>query len=71
MYGSPQPTNIKSSQGSEMESGTPCKKGPEVSHIFFVDDLLLFGEASFSQARLMEHILAEFCRISGAAYQPG
>lgn len=28
--------------------------GPPLSQIFFADDFLLFGEASFSQARLME-----------------
>lgn len=41
------------------------KKGPAVSHIFFADDLLLFGKTSFSQARMMEHVLASFCNISG------
>lgn len=39
--------------------------GPSVSHLFFADALLLYGEASFSQARLMEHTLATFCGISG------
>lgn len=43
----------------------PVPKGPKISHIFFADDLLLFGKASFSQARLMEHVLAGFCHISG------
>lgn len=41
------------------------RQGPSVSHIFFADDLLLFGEASFSQAHLMEHVLAVFCGMSG------
>lgn len=41
------------------------RHGPGISHIFFADDLLLFGSASFSQARLMEHILASFCGFSG------
>lgn len=35
------------------------------SHLFFVDDLLLFREASFSQTKLMEHILEGFCSKSG------
>lgn len=39
--------------------------GPKLSHIFFVDDLLLFSEAYFSQVRLMEHVLAQFFGFSG------
>lgn len=35
-----------------------------LSHIFFADDLLLFGHASFFQARVMEFILAHFCGFS-------
>lgn len=31
----------------------------------FADDLLLCVEASFSQARTMEHILATFCAVLG------
>lgn len=42
-----------------------ARGGPDISHIFFTDDLLLFGEASFSQARMMEHLLAKFCDFSG------
>lgn len=41
------------------------KDGPPVSHLFFADDLLLVGEASFSQARVMEHLLEDFCVTSG------
>lgn len=39
--------------------------GLQVSHLFFADDLLLFGDVSYSQARLMEHVLQEFCHESG------
>lgn len=41
------------------------KEGPPISHIFFADDLLLFGETSYSQARVIEHVLTEFCAFSG------
>lgn len=41
------------------------QEGSSLSHIFFADDLLLFGEASFSQACKMEFLLAELCGISG------
>lgn len=50
---------------SQWSAVQPTSGGPKLSHIFFADDLLLFSEASFSQARLMEHILADFCGISG------
>lgn len=56
------------SRAVELKTWTPvrlARPGPMVSHIFFADDLLLVGEASFSQARVMEHILAQFCGVSG------
>lgn len=48
-----------------------ARNGPMVSHIFFADDLLLFGKTSFSQARTMEYILAQFCGISGQRMNRG
>lgn len=41
-----------------------CRDGSEILYIFFADDLLLFGEAFFSQARVMEYVLEQFCGIS-------
>lgn len=40
------------------------KGGPLVSHLFFANDLLLFGTASNQQAIDMEKILLRFCQIS-------
>lgn len=34
---------------------------PKVSHLFFANDLLLFGEATVQQAANMEKILQDFC----------
>lgn len=39
---------VKEVQEQKWKAVKPCRQGPKVSHIFFVDDLLLFGEASFS-----------------------
>lgn len=37
------------------------RRSPKLSHLFFADDLILFGEASWSQALLIQEILADFC----------
>ena len=39
--------------------------GPEVSHFFFADDLILFGQASTKQAEVMRECLDIFCGFSG------
>lgn len=49
----------------EWRSCTASRSGPNISHLFFVDDLLLFGEATPRQATLMEAILPRFCTESG------
>lgn len=56
---------VKEVREQKWKTFKPCRQGPEVFHIFFADNLLLFREASFSQARLMEHVLADFCGVLG------
>ncbi|XP_028803541.1 uncharacterized protein LOC114758643 [Neltuma alba] len=41
------------------------RHGPSISHLMFADDLLLFGEASESQANYMMDCLERFCKASG------
>lgn len=41
------------------------KGGPAITHLFFVDDLLLFGEASVDQMKVMMKCLDNFCSSSG------
>lgn len=36
-----------------------------ISHIFFADDLFLFGEASIEQARAIAKVMEVFCIASG------
>lgn len=39
--------------------------GPKLSHICFVDDLILFTEASVAQIRVIKRVLERFCVASG------
>lgn len=39
--------------------------GPELSHICFADDLILFAEASVTQIRVIRKALEAFCKASG------
>lgn len=41
------------------------RNGPPISHLFFVDDLLLLGEASLEQMEVISACLEEFCLASG------
>jgi ribonuclease HI len=41
------------------------RTGPEISHLMFADDLLLFGTASDNQMKCMLEVLKEFCQLSG------
>lgn len=41
------------------------RTGPPLSHLCFTDDLILFGEASLSQAQVMKDCIDLFCCSSG------
>lgn len=41
------------------------KRGPNLSHLFFVDDLILFAEANLEQIRVMQACLNLFCSVLG------
>ena len=39
--------------------------GPQLSHICFADDLILFTEVSVTQIRVIRKVLEKFCKASG------
>ncbi|KAG8485688.1 hypothetical protein CXB51_019010 [Gossypium anomalum] len=41
------------------------RNGPSLSHLFFANDLILFGHAEEHQARIIKNILDDFCSYSG------
>jgi len=42
-----------------------CKNGPEISHLMFADDIILFAEATVEQAKVIKQALDTFCEASG------
>ena len=41
------------------------QSGPSFSHLFFVDDLVLFGKADGRDCAIIRDVLDEFCSMSG------
>ncbi|GLT78653.1 hypothetical protein SLA2020_501810 [Shorea laevis] len=46
------------------------RKGPFLSHVFFADDLILFGKATVENANTLMSCLDRFCSISGQKVNP-
>ena len=42
-----------------------AQNGPQISHLFFADDVLLFTKAKSSQVRKVFEVVNNFCRSSG------
>ncbi|XP_039054285.1 uncharacterized protein LOC120196582 [Hibiscus syriacus] len=41
------------------------RNGPDISHLFFVDDLILFAEVNNSHIRIIHNTINKFCNSSG------
>ena len=41
-----------------------CKNGPPLPHVFFADDLLLFGQADMATTETIMNVLEDFCNFS-------
>ena len=44
---------------------TLSTRGPKISHLYFVDDLVLFAKASVDQVQVIKGILDLFCKSFG------
>lgn len=49
----------------EWKASRVSQVGVRIFHLFFVDDLLLFGGASVRQVKVIKKILEAFCAESG------
>ncbi|KAA3458589.1 reverse transcriptase [Gossypium australe] len=57
---------MKSTKQNGLVKGAKAsRKGPEISHLLFVDDCILFGEAAERGARILKEILQEYANCSG------
>lgn len=50
----------KSIENGKWKGVKAARRGPILSHIFFADDLILFGEATNTQAKCTEDVLSKF-----------
>ncbi|KAL5752311.1 hypothetical protein ACOSQ2_022818 [Xanthoceras sorbifolium] len=41
------------------------REGPDISHLFFANDLIIFGHATVDQAEVIKSYVDNFCAISG------
>lgn len=48
-----------------MKGAKARRKGPEISHLLFADDCILFGEATNKGAKLLKEVLKEYEECSG------
>lgn len=42
-----------------------CKNGPQITHLFFADDSLLFCRARMEELQVFQHILSKYEQVSG------
>ncbi|KAH1122210.1 hypothetical protein J1N35_005370 [Gossypium stocksii] len=48
-----------------MKGVRPSRRGPEISHLLFADDCILFGEATQKGAKILKENLKEYEQCSG------
>ncbi|KAA3468586.1 reverse transcriptase [Gossypium australe] len=58
-------------QNGLVKGARASRRGPEISHLLFADDCMLFGEATENRARILKSILQEYERCSGQCVNCG
>jgi len=53
---------VRAGQWKPLQVG---RNGPQISSLFFADDVVLFAKATETQARLIQDCLTRFCVASG------
>lgn len=48
-----------------LEADSFVKGGPSITHIFFVDNIILFRDATIHQMKVIHKCLSDFCNASG------
>ena len=48
-----------------MASVAVCRGGPKLSHLFFIDDILIFCKASLAECDALQRILRVYEKASG------
>lgn len=65
MYGSSQPKYSTLGTTGLWKGLRAAREGPIVSHLFFVDDLILFDEETSRQAKCIKEVVKKCCVLSG------
>jgi hypothetical protein len=50
--------------------GVPVARGLSITHLMFVDDVILFGNGSISEWEVFKEVLELFCKATGMAFNP-
>ena len=56
---------LEAEQRQTIHGGQVCRRAPQVSHLFFADDSLLFARADEGEAEELSRILELYCEASG------
>jgi hypothetical protein len=62
--------DIKEKVRGEKIEGIPIARGIYITHMMFVDDVILFGNGNIVEAEVLKGILELLCKATGMALSP-